>query len=338
MAYKISIDLGTSNIVMCDNRNGVILDEPSVVAFHMNNNQRKLLAVGEDAKLMLGKTPDSIEAVQPLSDGVIADFDAAQTMISAFFSKVVKFSKWRKPIVYVCVPFGATAVEKRAIKATIEAAGGKGVGLVQEPMAAALGAGLKVLNPRGSMVIDIGGGTSEMAVLSLGGVVVASSERIGGRHFDQAISNYLKKSYNLHVGLASCEKIKHSIGTVMMPLDGQGDHVFVRGRHALTGLPERQKVTQGDIASALAPLVQQLCEAILKILEQTPPDLSGDIQEDGIMITGGGASLFGLDTLIQTITGMHAVKAENNKHSVVLGTQMAMNLGRQFEHAIERDP
>lgn len=338
MAYKISIDLGTSNIVMSDNKKGIILDEPSVIAFYVNNNSKKLLAVGNDAKLMLGKTPESIQALQPLSDGVIADFDAAQDMISAFFAKVVKFRKWRKPIVYVCVPYGATAVEKRAIKATIEAAGGKHVGLVEEPMAAALGAGLKVLSPRGSMVIDIGGGTSELAVLSLGGVVVARSERIGGRHFDVAISNYIRKTYNLHVGLASCEEIKHSIGSAIMPLDGQGEHMIIRGRHALTGLPEQQKVTQADIATALAPLVQQLCEAILKILEQTPPDLSGDVQEDGIMITGGGAGLFGLDTLIQKITGMHATKADNNEHSVVLGTQMAMNLGRQFEHAIERNP
>ncbi|WP_391482794.1 rod shape-determining protein [Nereida sp. NH-UV-3] len=338
MRHKISIDLGTSNIVICDNKNGVILDEPSVIAFHTTNNQEKMLAVGDDAKLMLGKTPGSIRAVQPLSDGVIADFDAAQSMITAFFAKVVRLSKWRKPIVYVCVPYGATAVEKRAIKATIEAAGGKDVGLVQEPMAAALGAGLKVLSPRGSMVIDIGGGTSEIAVLSLGGVVVARSERIGGRHFDVVISNYIKKTYNLHVGLASCEEMKHSIGSVIMPPDGQGEHVVLRGRHALTGLPEQQKVTQADIATALAPLAQQLSEAILKILEQTPPDLAGDIQEDGMMITGGGAGLQGLEELIKSITGIHAVKADNNKHSVALGTQMAMNLGRQFEHAIERNP
>ena len=338
MAYKISIDLGTSNIVMCDNKSGIILDEPSVIAFHKINNQEKLLAVGDEANQMLGKTPDSIRAVQPLSDGVIADFDAAQQMIAAFLAKVMKFVKWRRPTVYVCVPYGATAVEKRAIKSTIEAAGGRNVGLVEEPMAAALGAGLKVLSPRGSMVIDIGGGTSELAVLSLGSIVVASSERVGGRHFDEAIASYIKKKYNLHVGVAACEDLKYSIGTVVAPEDGQGEQATIRGRHALTGLPEQIKVNQGDIALALAPLVFQLGEALLKLLEQTPPDLSGDIQEDGIILTGGGAGLFGLDQLIQTITGMHAVRADNNKHSVVLGTQMAMNLGRQFEHAIERNP
>lgn len=192
--YRISIDLGTANIVIVDNKNGVVLDEPSVIAYQFKNGRKRFLAVGDDAKLMLGKTPDSILAVRPLSDGVIADFDAAQDMISAFFKRALNKHMLRRPIVFVCVPYGATPVEKRAIKASVEAAGGRHVGLVEEPMAAALGCGLPVLEPQGSMVVDIGGGTTEMAVLSLGGIVAAQSVRVGGDHFDAAISAFIKKS------------------------------------------------------------------------------------------------------------------------------------------------
>lgn len=338
MAYEISIDLGTANIVIVDNKNGVVLDEPSVIAYQVKNGQKRLLAVGDDAKLMLGKTPESILAIRPLSDGVIADFDAAQDMISAFFKKVLNNFAFRKPVVFVCVPYGATPVEKRAIKASIEAAGGRRVGLVEEPMAAALGAGMPVLEPTGSMIVDIGGGTTEVAVLSLGGIVVAQSIRIGGDHFDAAIAAFLKKKYNLNVGLATCEMLKFEIGTATPPSDGVGRKTKVRGRHGVSGLPEEIEVTQADMAEALRPLVNNICEAVMLLLEQTPPDLAGDIQEHGLVLTGGGAGLAGIDKALSDTTNLPAVVADNNKYCVAFGTQIAMNLGKLIEHAIQRDP
>ncbi len=338
MAYEISIDLGTANIVIVDNKNGVVLDEPSVIAYQMKNGQKRVLAVGDDAKLMLGKTPESILAIRPLSDGVIADFDAAQDMISAFFKKVLNNFAFRKPVVFVCVPYGATPVEKRAIKASVEAAGGRRVGLVEEPMAAALGAGMPVLEPTGSMIVDIGGGTTEVAVLSLGGIVVAQSIRVGGDHFDSAIAAFIKKKYNLNVGLATCEMLKFEIGTAVSPNDGVGRKASVRGRHGVSGLPQEIEVTQADMAEALRPLVSSICEAVMLLLEQTPPDLAGDIQENGLVLTGGGAGLAGIDKALMNATHLPAVVAENHKYCVAFGTQIAMNLGKRIEHAIQRDP
>jgi rod shape-determining protein MreB len=338
LAYEISIDLGTANIVIVDNKNGVVLDEPSVIAYQVKNGQKRLLAVGDDAKLMLGKTPESILAIRPLSGGVIADFDAAQDMISAFFKKALNNFAFRKPVVFVCVPYGATPVEKRAIKASIEAAGGRRVGLVEEPMAAALGAGMPVLEPTGSMIVDIGGGTTEVAVLSLGGIVVAQSIRVGGDHFDEAIAAFLKKKYNLNVGLATCEMLKFEIGTATHPNDGVGRKTKVRGRHGVSGLPEEIEVTQADMAEALRPLVTNICEAVMLLLEQTPPDLAGDIQEHGLVLTGGGAGLTGIDKALSDTTNLPAVVANNHKYCVAFGTQIAMNLGRRIEHAIQRDP
>ncbi len=338
MTSKISIDLGTANTVFVDSESGVILDEPSVVAFHIKDGRKKLFAVGEDAKLMLGKTPESIQACRPLSDGVIADFDAAQEMIGAFFRKALNRFMLRKPIVYVCVPYGATPVEKRAIKHSVEAAGARKVGLVEEPMAAALGAGLPVLDPRGAMIVDIGGGTTEVAVLSLGGIVTARSVRIGGDHFDEAISNFIKKKFNLNVGVSSCEKLKHEIGTAIFPADGKGRSATVRGRDAFNGLPKEQVVTEQDVAEALHPLIEQIWTAVMSLLDQTPPDLASDIHEYGLMLTGGGADLRGIDKALSDLTGVPATVAENPKYCVAFGTQIAMNLGKRLEHAIQRDP
>lgn len=290
---NLSIDLGTANIVIVDNKNGVVLDEPSVIAYQVKNGQKRLLAVGDDAKLMLGKTPESILAIRPLSDGVIADFDAAQDMISAFFKKVLNNFAFRKPIVFVCVPYGATPVEKR---------------------------------------------TTEVAVLSLGGIVVAQSIRVGGDHFDAAIAAFLKRKYNLNVGLATCEMLKFEIGTATPPSDGVGRKTKVRGRHGVSGLPEEIEVTQADMAEALRPLVNNICEAVMLLLEQTPPDLAGDIQEHGLVLTGGGAGLTGIDKALRDTTNLPAVVADNNKYCVAFGTQIAMNLGKRIEHAIQRDP
>lgn len=290
---NLSIDLGTANIVIVDNKNGVVLDEPSVIAYQVKNGQKRLLAVGDDAKLMLGKTPESILAIRPLSDGVIADFDAAQDMISAFFKKVLNNFAFRKPIVFVCVPYGATPVEKR---------------------------------------------TTEVAVLSLGGIVVAQSIRVGGDHFDAAIAAFLKRKYNLNVGLATCEMLKFEIGTATPPSDGVGRKTKVRGRHGVSGLPEEIEVTQADMAEALRPLVNNICEAVMLLLEQTPPDLAGDIQEHGLVLTGGGAGLTGIDKALRDTTNLPAVVADNHKYCVAFGTQIAMNLGKRIEHAIQRDP
>lgn len=338
MAYQISIDLGTANIVIVDNKKGVVLDEPSVIAYQVKNGQKRVLAVGDEAKLMLGKTPESILAIRPLSDGVIADFDAAQDMIAAFFKKALNNYAFRKPIVFVCVPYGATPVEKRAIKSSIEAAGGRHVGLIEEPMAAALGAGLPVLEPRGSMVVDIGGGTTEVAVLSLGGIVIAQSIRVGGDHFDAAISAFIKKKYNLNVGLATCEMLKHDIGAAVEPTGGLGRKAKVRGRSAINGLPQIIEVTQADLAAALKPLIQNVCDTVTSLLEKTPPDLAGDIQENGLVLTGGGAGLFGIEKAVSNATKLPVIVAEQHNYCVAFGTQIAMSLGRKIEHAVQRNP
>ena len=205
-------------------------------------------------------------------------------------------------------------------------------------MAAALGAGLPVLDPRGAMIVDIGGGTTEVAVLSLGGIVTARSVRIGGDHFDEAISNFIKKNYNLNVGVSSCEKLKHEIGTAIFPADGKGRSATVRGRDAFNGLPKEQVVTEQDVAEALHPLIEQIWTAVMSLLDQTPPDLASDIHEYGLMLTGGGAGLRGIDKALSDLTGVPATVAENPKYCVAFGTQIAMNLGKRMEHAIQRDP
>jgi rod shape-determining protein MreB len=336
--YQISIDLGTANTVFVDNKNGVILDEPSVIAFQVKEGRKKLLAVGDDAKLMLGKTPDSILAVRPMSDGVIADFDAASQMIGAFFRKVLSRFSLTKPVVYVCVPYGATPVEKRAIKASVEAAGARKVGLVEEPMAAALGAGLPVLEPQGSMIVDIGGGTTEVAVLSLGGIVQAKSIRVGGDHFDAAISNFIKKKHNLNVGLATCENIKQEIAAATKQPPEKSLSCAVRGRDAVNGLPKSVELHDNDIVEALEPLIEQIWTAVTSLLDQTPPDLAADIHEHGLVLTGGGAGIRDLDKALSKLVGVPVVIAENHKYCVAFGTQIAMNLGRRMEHAVQRDP
>lgn len=338
MVYGVSIDLGTANTVIVDNKTGVLLDEPSVIAYQVKNGTKRVLAVGDDAKLMLGKTPDSIQATRPLSDGVIADFDAAQDMIAAFLRKALNRFSFTKPVAYVCVPFGATPVEKRAIKSSVENAGARKVGLVEEPMAAALGAGLPVLEPVGSMIVDIGGGTTEIAVISLGGIVEAKSVRVGGDHFDAAISNYIKKKHNLNVGLATCETIKHEIAAALPQSKENSRATMVRGRDAVTGLPRKLELVDNEICEALEPLVEQIWNAVMVLLDTTPPDLAADIHEHGLVLTGGGAAIRDLDKALSNLTGVSVVVAENPKYCVAFGTQQAMNLGKQLAHAIQTDP
>ena len=248
----IAIDLGTANTLIYVKGKGIILNEPSVVAYHVKDGKKQVLAVGEDAKRMLGRTPGSIEAIRPMREGVIADFDSAEEMIKHFIKKVFKRTSFSKPKVIVCVPHGATPVEKRAIRQSVLSAGARRAGLIAEPIAAAIGAGMPITEPTGSMVVDIGGGTTEVAVLSLGDVVYARSVRIGGDRMDEAIINYLRRNHNLLIGDQTAERVKTSIGTARMPDDGRGATLPVRGRDLLNGIPRELEITQAMVAESLA--------------------------------------------------------------------------------------
>ena len=285
ISSDMAIDLGTANTLVYVKSRGIILNEPSVVAFHMRDGKKQVLAVGEDAKLMLGRTPGSIQAIRPMRDGVIADFDVAEEMIKHFIKKVHKRGMFARPKIIVCVPHGATPVEKRAIRESVLSAGARQAGLIAEPIAAAIGAGMPITDPTGSMVVDIGGGTTEVAVLSLGDIVYARSVRVGGDRMDEAIISYLRRQHNLLVGEATAERIKTQIGTARMPEDGRGASMDIRGRDLLNGVPKETEVTQVQVAEALSEPVQQICEAVMTALESTPPDLAADIVDRGVMLT-----------------------------------------------------
>ena len=295
ISSDMAIDLGTANTLVYVKSRGIILNEPSVVAFHMRDGKKQVLAVGEDAKLMLGRTPGSIQAIRPMRDGVIADFDVAEEMIKHFIKKVHKRGMFARPKIIVCVPHGATPVEKRAIRESVLSAGARQAGLIAEPIAAAIGAGMPITDPTGSMVVDIGGGTTEVAVLSLGDSVYARSVRVGGDRMDEAIISYLRRQHNLLVGEATAERIKTQIGTARMPEDGRGASMDIRGRDLLNGVPKETEVTQVQVAEALSEPEHQICEAVMTALESTPPDLAADIVDRGVMLTGGGALLGDLD-------------------------------------------
>ena len=295
ISSDMAIDLGTANTLVYVKSRGIILNEPSVVAFHMRDGKKQVLAVGEDAKLMLGRTPGSIQAIRPMRDGVIADFDVAEEMIKHFIKKVHKRGMFARPKIIVCVPHGATPVEKRAIRESVLSAGARQAGLIAEPIAAAIGAGMPITDPTGSMVVDIGGGTTEVAVLSLGDIVYARSVRVGGDRMDEAIISYLRRQHNLLVGEATAERIKTQIGTARMPEDGRGASMDIRGRDLLNGVPKETEVTQVQVAEALSEPVQQICEAVMTALESTPPDLAADIFYRWVMLTGGVALLGDLD-------------------------------------------
>ena len=322
----MAIDLGTANTLVYVKGKGIVLNEPSVVAFQTRNGKKEVRAVGEDAKLMLGRTPGSISAIRPMRDGVIADFEVAEEMIKYFIRKVSGNSIMSKPQVVVCVPYGATAVEERAIRESVLSAGARKAHLIPEPIAAAIGAGLPIMEPTGSMVVDIGGGTTEVAVLSLSDIVYARSVRVGGDKMDEAIISHLRRQHNLLVGEASAEKIKKEIGTAQMPSDGVGQKMVIRGRDLLNGVPKEQEITQGQIAEALAEPVQQIVEAVMVALEATPPDLAADIVDNGVMLAGGGALLGDLDLSLRQQTGLAISVAEEPLHCVALGT------GRALEH------
>ncbi|MEO1314591.1 MAG: rod shape-determining protein, partial [Pseudomonadota bacterium] len=329
------IDLGTANTLVYVKGKGIVLNEPSVVAYHTKDGKKQVLAVGEDAKLMLGRTPGSIQAIRPMRDGVIADFDVAEEMIKHFIRKVHKGGSWAKPKVIVCVPHGATPVEKRAIRESVLSAGARRAGLIAEPIAAAIGAGMPITDPTGNMVVDIGGGTTEVAVLSLADIVYARSVRVGGDRMDEAIISYLRRQHNLLVGDSTAERIKTSIGTARMPEDGGGQAMDIRGRDLLNGVPKETEVTQAQVAEAVAEPVQQICEAVMTALESTPPDLAADIVDRGVMLTGGGALLGDLDLALREQTGLAISVADETLNCVALGTGKALEFEQQLSHVID---
>lgn len=318
---NLGIDLGTANTLIFMKNKGIILREPSVVA--IDNRTNVVKSVGKEAKNVIGRTPGSITAVRPLKDGVIADFDITTTMLQKFIQKAINKKTIFKPKIIICIPSGVTAVERRAVKEATEQAGAKKVYIIEEPMAAAIGANLPIEEPTGSMVVDIGGGTSEVAVISLGGIVAAQSVRVGGDELDSDIINYIKKKYNLLVGESTAENIKIQIGSAF-PFEVE-EYMNIRGRNLLNGLPENIEISSVEIREALKESLEMILDAIHVTLEKTPPELSADIIEQGITLTGGGALLRGLDLLINKKTKMPVHIAENPLDCVAKGTGLVLD-------------
>src|SRR6185437_6769925 len=296
----MAIDLGTANTLVYVKGRGIVLNEPSVVAIVDNRGKKQVLAVGDEAKLMLGRTPGNIQAIRPLRDGVIADFEVAEEMIKHFIRKVHNNRRsFARPQIIVCVPSGSTAVERRAIQESAESAGASKVWLIEEPMAAAIGAGLPVTEPTGSMVVDIGGGTTEVAVLSLGGIVYSRSVRVGGDKMDEAIIGYIRRNHNLLVGESSAERIKKTIASACPPDDGEGRTMEIKGRDLMNGVPKELVITERQIAESLQEPVSAIVEAVKVALENTAPELAADIVDKGIVLTGGGAMMNNMDTVLR---------------------------------------
>ena len=316
VSSDIGIDLGTASILVYVRGKGVVLKEPSVVAFDRDTN--KIKAIGEEARLMLGRTPGNIVAVRPLRQGVISDYTVTEKMIKYFIQKAMGKKSYRKPRISVCIPSGATEVEKRAVEDATYAAGAREVSIIEEPIAAAIGAGIDISRPCGNMIVDIGGGTADIAVISLGGSVVSTSIKIAGDDFDEAIVRYMRKKHNLLIGERTAEDIKIKIGTTY-PLVEE-EKMEVRGRNLVTGLPKTVTVTSSETEEALRESTGQIVEAVIGVLEQTPPELSADILDRGIVLTGGGALLRGLEELIEERTGINTMTAEDPMKVVAIGT------------------
>jgi rod shape-determining protein MreB len=323
LSNDMAIDLGTANTLVYVKGKGIVLNEPSVVAIAENKNGREV-AVGNEAKLMLGRTPGHIKASRPLRDGVIADFEVAAKMVKYFIRKVHNQRSFAAPEIVICVPSGATQVERRAIRDSAEGAGGRKVYLIEEPMAAAIGAGLPVTEPTGSMVVDIGGGTTEVAVLSLGGIVYARSVRVGGDKMDEAIISYIRRMHSLLVGESSAERIKKEIGSACVPQEGEGRTLEIKGRDLVHGVPQEIVISERQVAESLAEPIAAIIEAVKVALEQTPPELAADIVDKGIVLTGGGALLTNLDFVLRHATGLPVSIADDPLSCVALGTGMAL--------------
>ncbi|WP_431571988.1 rod shape-determining protein [Hypericibacter sp.] len=319
LSADMAIDLGTANTLIYLKGRGIVLNEPSVVAIAQYKGRKQVLAVGDEAKMMLGRTPASITAIRPLRDGVIADFEVAEEMIKHFIRKVHNRWSFASPQMIICVPSGSTAVERRAVREAAESASARKVWLIEEPIAAAIGAGLPVTEPTGSMVVDIGGGTTEVAILSLGGIVYASSVRVGGDKMDEAIVGYIRRNHNLLVGEGSAERIKKEIGSACPPEDGDGRVMAIKGRDLMNGVPKELVITERQIAESLAEPVGAIIEAVKVALEHTAPELAADIVDEGIMLAGGGALLSNLDFVLRYSTGLPVSIADDPLSCVVLG-------------------
>ena len=312
----IGIDLGTASILVYIRGKGVVLKEPSVVAFDRDTN--KIKAIGEEARLMLGRTPGNIVAVRPLRQGVISDFTVTEKMLEHFVKKAVGKRTFRKPKIAVCVPSGVTEVEKRAVEDATYQAGAREVFIIEEPIAAAIGAGIDISRPCGNMIVDIGGGTTDVAVISLGGTVVSTSIKIAGDDFDEAIVRYMRKKHNLLIGERTAEDIKIKVGSCYPR--AEVDSIDVRGRNLVTGLPKTVTVTSEETEEALREATAQIVEAVHSVLERTPPELTADIADRGIVLTGGGALLRGLEELLESKTGINTMTAEDPMQCVAIGT------------------
>ena len=334
LSADMAIDLGTANTLVYVKGRNIVLNEPSVVAIAKVKDKKHVLAVGEEAKQMLGRTPGNIEAIRPLRDGVIADFEIAEDMIKYFIRKVHNRRSFASPLVVICVPSGSTAVERRAIQESAEAAGARKVFLIEEPMAAAIGAGLPVTEPTGSMVVDIGGGTTEVAVLSLGGIVYAQSVRVGGDKMDQAIIAYIRRTHNLLVGERSAERIKEAIGSACPPEEGEGRTMAIKGRDLLNGVPKELIISERQIAESLAEPISQIIEAVKSALEHTAPELAADIVDKGIVLTGGGALLTNMDYVLRYATGLPVSVAEDALSCVAMGTGRALEEIKKLRHVL----
>tara|TARA_Y100001934_G_scaffold7989_3_gene10989 strand:+ start:23586 stop:24605 length:1020 start_codon:yes stop_codon:yes gene_type:complete len=320
LSADMAIDLGTANTLVYVKGRGIVLNEPSVVAIADVKGKKQVLAVGDEAKMMLGRTPGNIEAIRPLRDGVIADFEVAEEMIKHFIRKVHNRRSFASPQIIVAVPSGSTNVERRAIQESTESAGARRVFLIEEPMAAAIGAGLPVTEPTGSMVVDVGGGTTEVAVLSLGGLVYSRSVRVGGDKMDEAIVGYIRRNHNLLVGESSAERIKKEIGSASIPSDGEGSSMEIKGRDLMNGVPKEIIISERQIAESLAEPVGAIIEAVKVALEHAAPELAADIVDKGIVLTGGGSLLGNLDLVLRHATGLPVSIADEPLSSVALGT------------------
>lgn len=326
----IGIDLGTASVLVYIKGRGIVLQEPSVVAIDRNSN--KILAVGEEARLMLGRTPGNIVAIRPLREGVISDYEVTEKMLRYFIDKAVGRRRLFKPRMIVCVPSGVTEVEKRAVKDAANNAGARNTQLIEEPIAAAIGAGLDIEKASGNMVIDIGGGTSDIAVISLGGIVVSTSIKVAGDKFDEAIVRYMRKKHNVMIGERTAEELKINIGTAF-PREEQVK-MEVRGRNLISGLPKTIEVTSDEMLEALAEPVAAIADAVHSVLERTPPELSADISDRGIVMTGGGSLLNGLDKLISKRTNIPVYIAEDAVSCVAIGTGKSLD---NFDVLMETD-
>jgi rod shape-determining protein MreB len=326
VAPDIAIDLGTANTLVYVKGRGVVLDEPSVVAYVTEGGRKVVHAVGQEAKSMLGKTHRMMEVIRPLRDGVIADFDVAEEMIKQFIKKVMPRPALISPQIIICVPTGATAVERRAILESAQAAGARRVHLIEEPVSAAVGAGLQIDDPSGCMVVDIGGGTTEIAVLSLGGVVWSRSLRVAGDKMDEAIIQYLRRTENLLIGDSTAERIKKEIGTAKAPDHGGGLTMMIKGRDIMNGTPKEIAATEAMVTEALADPVSEIVDAVKQAFEQMPPELAADIYDHGIMLTGGGALLRNLDVVLQDRISIRVSVADDPLRCVVLGCGKALEI------------